>query len=543
MTIAVLAAPTTKTKRREPLGTIGMAAFQAQSRPGPASSEAGRSGGQRKSKRLSATNHGFEEIMDHEGKRKAGSLPTATGYDEDADGFQFSRLPSKKSKPSVEPVPELAHSDVENAPPKPSPRRGRPPKKRVGEDIKGNGVPAKGNAAELPTRRPTRGAAKTTDAEPEPQLESVARSPRNGDGLEDQPLERKKKRGRPARPKTNETNGFQSPDQPPAGIKVALPMADTPVIQRNKDDLIDSGTSNALPHREVSTSDFYKHIADEGLPEPRRMRQLLIWCATRALGDKPSGSHSEDQSARLAARVIQDELLKDFSSNSDLSNWFSREEVGPPTVIVKKPNPRNIQNTDKIKELEAHIQKLQRERHALNALLKQPAITRIDAGPPKKSPKKSPRSKRQPEKSPCDEIDPSLLDPSQQAIYAFLNPFPSASPSTPKNTAPSTQPPMTPSTVSTRLSRITTGLAPTLDAFAAGIHDIELYRSSADAVSSRILRICAQRLEERDAENTQHWLALEGEDGELRPPRASSSRASREDLGLILGALSRVERR
>jgi kinetochore protein Mis13/DSN1 len=60
---------------------------------------------------------------------------------------------------------------------------------------------------------------------------------------------------------------------------------------------------------------------------------------------------------KLAARVIQEELLRDFSSNSELSNWFSREEVNPPAVIVKKPNPRNVQNTDKIKELEGHIQK------------------------------------------------------------------------------------------------------------------------------------------------------------------------------------------
>lgn len=57
----------------------------------------------------------------------------------------------------------------------------------------------------------------------------------------------------------------------------------------------------ALPHREVGTADFYKHIADDGIPEPRKMRQLLIWCATRAIGEKPSGgSNSDDQSARLA---------------------------------------------------------------------------------------------------------------------------------------------------------------------------------------------------------------------------------------------------
>lgn len=99
---------------------------------------------------------------------------------------------------------------------------------------------------------------------------------------------------------------------------------------------------------------------------------------------------------------------------------------------------------------------------------------------------------------------------------------------------------MSPSTVSNRLSQITTGLAPTLDAFAAGIHDIELYSSSADALSSRILRICAERLEERDALNTRRRIAIEG-DGEGESPQLRER--PREDLGLILGALSRVERR
>lgn len=61
-----------------------------------------------------------------------------------------------------------------------------------------------------------------------------------------------------------------------------------------------NGSCTALPHDKVSTAEFYKHIGDEGLPEPRRMRQLLTWCATRAIGEKPSGSRSEDESARLA---------------------------------------------------------------------------------------------------------------------------------------------------------------------------------------------------------------------------------------------------
>lgn len=71
--------------------------------------------------------------------------------------------------------------------------------------------------------------------------------------------------------------------------------------RRNTDSL---SFAPALPHREVRTAEFYKHIADEGLSEPRRMRQLLIWCATRALGDKPSSFHQEDQSAHLAGKFF-----------------------------------------------------------------------------------------------------------------------------------------------------------------------------------------------------------------------------------------------
>lgn len=81
----------------------------------------------------------------------------------------------------------------------------------------------------------------------------------------------------------------------------------------------------AMPHDDVEPKEFYKHI-ESGLPEPRRMRQLLTWCGTRALIEKPSFS-SEDSNARLAAREIQQQLLKDFSVKSELSDWFSRVGV------------------------------------------------------------------------------------------------------------------------------------------------------------------------------------------------------------------------
>lgn len=144
----------------------------------------------------------------------------------------------------------------------------------------------------------------------------------------------------PLRPQSNE-------DEDHSATKIALPFADTPVIRKNKamregksgkgerrnslglrgrraSSLIESGISNgeqtkilwleigqalmmkiALPHSEVEVVNFYKHIESEGLPEPRRMRQLLTWCATRAMGEQPGESHHahsgyEDHSARLA---------------------------------------------------------------------------------------------------------------------------------------------------------------------------------------------------------------------------------------------------
>lgn len=175
-------------------------------------------------------------------------------------------MPSKKPRPSLEAVPQVSHSDVENAPPKSTPRRGRPPKKRAGEKASAGAMPVKGQTTELPTRRPTRGTAGTAGSEQEPQPERGTPSLRTREPLEDKP-EKKRKTGRPGKPKPTEQNGFKSPDQPPKGTKIALPMADTPVIQRNKElrgdktakgrrrssldlrgrrasDLIDSGASN-----------------------------------------------------------------------------------------------------------------------------------------------------------------------------------------------------------------------------------------------------------------------------------------------------------
>ncbi|RYP71107.1 hypothetical protein DL771_005041 [Monosporascus sp. 5C6A] len=157
--------------------------------------------------------------------------------------------------------------------------------------------------------------------------------------------------------------------------KIALPFSDTPIINRNKEmrrktggrrsslgmrgrrasSLIDNGHS-AIPHREVDPAEFYKHIEADGPSEPRRMKQLLTWCGERALAQKPRLG-TLNSNAVLGARAIQDQLLKDFSSKSEFSDWFAREDVPRPPAIVK-PNPRNLEHDEKIAQLEERIKRL-----------------------------------------------------------------------------------------------------------------------------------------------------------------------------------------
>ncbi|KAJ9255750.1 hypothetical protein DTO212C5_9114 [Paecilomyces variotii] len=565
MSTTVVTTSSTKITRREPLRAIDMATSQAQTRP--ASSSAQDTGKGKRSRGAAKTKEDAVAVntgMNGRSGRTVDSKRKAD-YDEDVDGFQFTR-PSKPKKPRTSVAERVEEEPAQRR----SPKRGRPAKSKTEAEV--NGVTEETTKVNGATKgRGRRRSSRITSAEPDRASEEPSRPTRKFDDIDSLPVEPKKKRGRPSKSGT-ENNTFMSPEpSQPGTSKIALPVADTPVIRRNKEmrtekgkkgqrrsslgmrgrrasSLIDSGASNALPHKEVNAADFYKHIASD-LPEPRRMRQLLTWCATRAMGDKPSGSRSDDESARLAARVIQEELLKDFANVSELSDWFGRQETEPPAVVVKKPNPKNIQNAEKIKELEEQIQRLQNERHSLNALLRAPSI------PHTKSLQSERRTESQGGRTDSQlpetqDIDASLLDPSQRDLLAILNPAlqqagasrrsPQQSPSADllSNT--------TISAVSSRLSQVTSSLAPTLDSFAAGVHDIELYRSAADNVSSQILRICAQRLEERDMQNSLERLEIEGstDDGEGEGrARVRIRREKPRDVSLVLGALSRLEKR
>ncbi|CCJ31029.1 unnamed protein product [Pneumocystis jirovecii] len=156
---------------------------------------------------------------------------------------------------------------------------------------------------------------------------------------------------------------------------VALPVSDTPVIEKNRDlrqrrrsslgfrgkrasSILSNGLI-ALPHPSISHESFFKHISED-LPEAVRMKQLLVWCAKRALDDQKmyeTGGIEEGKEAVLLARKIGEEILSDLIENRLSASWYCREVRGKLFLSGVDPHPRNVENRKKIKEFEARLKK------------------------------------------------------------------------------------------------------------------------------------------------------------------------------------------
>lgn len=75
------------------------------------------------------------------------------------------------------------------------------------------------------------------------------------------------------------------------------------------------------------------------------MRQLLVWCGHRALPSKPGANLKPAESQAIhAARVIQDELLADFGSKGQLSNWFDRVSI---LSYILSSRPKKVHSPSK----------------------------------------------------------------------------------------------------------------------------------------------------------------------------------------------------
>ncbi|KAF2126621.1 hypothetical protein P153DRAFT_346576 [Dothidotthia symphoricarpi CBS 119687] len=424
-------------------------------------------------------------------------------YDENDDGFQFSRRTSKRttktqiSLTAPEPIPEEPRAPAAlPLPAKPSARRKKDTLAVVEPD----------SADSQKRRRSARISGDREQLEVRPKVTQPLAPKRTKKSA---PVEkaREKKQITPAPEEKSAFSGVQTPQhgtqvatkRDPNAQRIMLPFADTPVITRNKEmrkggkdghrrsstglrgrrasSLIDSGTSNALPHSEIEVRDFYKYI-EQSLPEPRRMKQLLTWCGTRALPEKPSGD-VKNANAIMAARAIQQELIDDFASKTELSDWFSREDVAPPPAVTK-PNPQNEKNMATLQELEEEIKRLEQEHTAWQTLA-------------------SPQDHSQPSHPTTTQtISPSLLDPSQQSILAALSPQPhpqsQSHPPPPSTTFTYSHP----SALSAHLASLTASLEPAIDLFAHGVHAIDQYRLTAERVADRVLGTATRRLEERE---------------------------------------------
>ena len=299
--------------------------------------------GRRLSKRLAGKwidddGEGIREGRRADDRKRA----AATDFEHD-DDFAFVRK-SKRAKTDKEPEPE--HEP--KAEPVKKSSRGRPAaKSRVAKSSQTNGtIPEEEPAEDEPsattkpaTRKSNRQKA-SVDAPDEPppkatKKQPTRRSTRRSEKLETEiaqpvsapalepapepePEPQPETAPQPPAATTSRVNGASKKSRsraksterapPVQSATIALPMSDTPIINRNKEMRKKGGNSNrrsslgnrgrrasslieggqtAIPHREVNPADFYKHIEAEGLTEPRRMKQLLTWCGERALSGKP----------------------------------------------------------------------------------------------------------------------------------------------------------------------------------------------------------------------------------------------------------------
>ncbi|KAK4908162.1 hypothetical protein LTR49_022888 [Elasticomyces elasticus] len=238
--------------------------------------------------------------------------------------------------------------------------------------------------------------------------------------------------------------------------------------------------NTALPHTEVPTAEFFKHISAD-ITEPRRMRCLLGWCGTRALPPKPeaprdsSGVEGREFQALQAARVIQAELSQDLVAKGMLSDWFSRDEGTQPVVPLRRAaNPRNVANAAKAEELEGELERLKAELASWEAL----KDSAIPVSPPSK-----PGSADVEIDLALSPLHDSLLDSPQLAMLEEL-----------RRPATTTDP----EAVQTRLRGVAEGLEFSVDSFAQGVHALTTSRATAERLAERSLGGAAQVLEGRE---------------------------------------------
>ncbi|KAK6465525.1 Mis12-Mtw1 protein family-domain-containing protein [Scheffersomyces coipomensis] len=131
------------------------------------------------------------------------------------------------------------------------------------------------------------------------------------------------------------------------------------------------------PHQDIPVSDYYK-LLDTSLPEPDRVRQLLVWCIKKKLEQEDKTSNkkptsTEDQTVVNIAKVIKEEVLKDLIEKQISTSWYSNfntDDYDMPDKEIIIPNPLNEVNLQNIdiytKKLKTLIKQKQQWEDAYN---------------------------------------------------------------------------------------------------------------------------------------------------------------------------------
>lgn len=257
-------------------------------------------------------------------------VAAATNFEND-DDFQFVRKSkrAKTAEQTSEPEPVKKSTKGRLA------AKNRAPKENESANSGATEVATTTTKARKPTSR-RKPSIEPPQDEPEPRVarKATRRSTRASQGETAEATSANGASHEPARrkPRARPIRQFVDDSPPPRGqavesAKIALPMSDTPIINRNKEmrkkgntnrrsslgtrgrrasSLIESGQA-AIPHREVDPAEFYKHIEAEGLMEPRRMKQLLTWCGERSLSNKPP--HGNPNSSAILGGMYPNLLL------------------------------------------------------------------------------------------------------------------------------------------------------------------------------------------------------------------------------------------
>ncbi|KAL1405778.1 hypothetical protein Q8F55_007451 [Vanrija albida] len=164
---------------------------------------------------------------------------------------------------------------------------------------------------------------------------------------------------------------------------VPLPIADTPIISRNRDMRNEMDRRSSLtmrgkrasssfgrgepsyPHSSVPSEQFYRHI-DTGIPEPIKARWLISWCAKRAMDEHMAEGKGKRRAAdadevdKLLGDVMDDFVSNLAKGNVD-TNVFGDPTAASASALNIRPHPRNVENRKTQEKENAVIKRMKTE--------------------------------------------------------------------------------------------------------------------------------------------------------------------------------------